>query len=435
MHPPDLLIATALDECGYAATLPERARANIDKFLAWLRREHRDRARPLAEMLADLESLRSARAEAEAPPPESGDVVRMMSIHAAKGLEFPVVFVSALHKGISSDSAPLLFSSGRGLGIRWRNPVTGESVSDATHKALREATKQKEKEEENRLLYVAMTRAEDRLVLSHAQTKQSRPWQKLASAAIANPRFADAPPVPADVEALAPSSPPASQLLDRPESTGQYDSSVSVTGVALFAACPRKYYLGRYLGLEAEPQGPGTGAIELGLEVHAALAGQAVDSPEALELKARFEASDLGRRAARAERVEREFDFLLNSEDVILGGQMDLWFEEGGELVLVDYKTDRDESGSEAYALQLRLYALALERYAGRLPDRAVLYYLRSDRAVEIDLAESHLCEAQATVRALRDAQDRLEFPLNEGDHCSRCQFYQELCPAGQSRR
>ena len=37
--------------------------------------------------------------EAEAPPPEAGNVVRLMSIHAAKGLEFQVVFVSALHRG------------------------------------------------------------------------------------------------------------------------------------------------------------------------------------------------------------------------------------------------------------------------------------------------------------------------------------------------
>ena len=53
---------------------------------------------------------------------------------------------------------------------------------------------------------------------------------------------------------------------------------------------------------------------------------------------------------------------------------------------MVDYKTDRDESAAEGYALQLRLYALALERYAGRRPDRAVLYYLRSNRIVEISL-------------------------------------------------
>src|SRR5579862_6138097 len=96
---PDRVIATALDECGYLADLPERSRANVEKLLAWLRREFRNRPRPLAELLDDLEALRFTRSEAEAPPPEASDAVRMMSIHAAKGLEFPVIFVSALHRG------------------------------------------------------------------------------------------------------------------------------------------------------------------------------------------------------------------------------------------------------------------------------------------------------------------------------------------------
>lgn len=438
LHPPDLLIATALDECGYASALPERARANIDKFLSWLRREHRDRPRPLAEMLADLESLRWARAEAEAPPPESGDVVRMMSIHAAKGLEFPVVFVSALQRGISNDSEPLLYSTELGLGIRWRNPVNGKAVSDPAHRALKEEWKRKDSAEENRLLYVAMTRAEDRLILSHTSVKQMRPWQKMVTGAVTDVTTAEAPPKP---EPGAPLWATADrvEMLDPPQISGQYDSSVSVTSVALFAACPRKYYLSRYLGLEPESDRPGTGAIELGLEVHRALAGQAIDSPEALELKARFEASELGQRAARAERIEREFDFLLDCEDIIVSGVIDLWFEavdsEGrGELVLVDYKTDRDASGSEAYALQLRLYALALEHYGGRLPDRAVLYYLRNDRAVDIDLAGTRLEDVRSMVRALREAQEKLEFPLNEGEQCGRCPFYGGICPAGGNR-
>ena len=97
--PPDRLLIQAFDECGYWATLTERQRSNIDKLLAWLRREFRNRPRPLAELLDDLEALREAQTVADAPPPEAGNVVRIMTIHAAKGLEFPAVFVSGLHKG------------------------------------------------------------------------------------------------------------------------------------------------------------------------------------------------------------------------------------------------------------------------------------------------------------------------------------------------
>ena len=53
---PDRLIAMALDQCGYTTGLSDRARANVEKLLAWLRREFRDRPRPLAELLEDLEA-------------------------------------------------------------------------------------------------------------------------------------------------------------------------------------------------------------------------------------------------------------------------------------------------------------------------------------------------------------------------------------------
>src|SRR6185369_14500843 len=124
-------------------------------------------------------------------------------------------------------------------------------------------------------------------------------------------------------------------------------------------------------------------------------------------------------RAARATRVEREFDFLFELDDTILRGQIDLWFEEGRELILVDYKTDREESA--AYDLQLRLYALALERYTGRLPDRAVLHYLRSDKTVDVTLTPADLAAALSTLAHFRQAQNDLVFPLNVGEQCRKC--------------
>ncbi len=426
--PPDQLLAAALDECGYLGGLTDRGRANLDKLLGWVRREHRRRPRPLAELLEDLEALRSAQAEAEAPPQQAADAVNIMTIHAAKGLEYPVVFVSALHRKSPSRSPVLLFSKELGLGVKWRNPATGEGLKDAAHEVMNERLKKEESEEEHRLLYVAMTRAEDRLVVSFARLSRSSPLQKLAMAGI--------PETTSKVEAplAAPATPvaerPAEMLMEAPRVSGQYDSSVSVTDVALFAACPRKYFLARYVGLQPEPTGPGTGAIELGLEVHAALAGQGTESEEARELVQRFGNGALGKRIARADRVEREFDFLLSIEDVVVRGQIDAWFEEGGELVLLDYKTDRDESGVEDYALQLRLYALALERYAGRIPDRALLSFLKSGNELQINLDRKGLEDARRKVQELAAAQDRLEFPLKVGEQCRRCWFYGGDCPA-----
>ena len=163
----------------------------------------------------------------------------------------------------------------------------------------------------------------------------------------------------------------------------QHDSTASVTDVALFADCPRRYYLARYLKFEPnrrrwslpfdpDEQDGETDATTLGTQVHRLLAGAEVTDayPEAHRLAQAFHDSRLGRRAARASRIEREWDFLLAIDDVVLSGQIDLWFEEAGELVLVDYKTDQvDIDGIKAraaeYAPQLWLYTAALQRATG----------------------------------------------------------------------
>jgi len=424
---PDRLIAALLDDSGYLGTLTDRGRANIDKLLAWLRREHGANPRPLAELLEDLEAIREAEAEAEAPPQQVSGAVNIMTIHAAKGLEFPIVFVSALHRRATSSSPVLMFSADLGLGAKWRNPATGETLKDATHTLLSERLKDAENAEEERLLYVAMTRAEERLALSFTHAKQKPPLLKRVLVEIPEASAGELILSPERHEEIADRG---EVVLEPVQATGQYDSSATVTDVALFSACPRKYYLARYVGLQPEPEGPGTGAIELGLEVHKALAGQPTSSSEAMELARQFEASALGQRAARAERIEREFDFMLAIEDVVLRGQIDLWFEEAGELVVIDYKTDRDQSALGEYGLQLRLYALALERYAGRVPDRAALCFLRSGEVREVSLRPEDLEAARESVRALSHAQDRLEFTMKVGEQCRRCWFYGGNCPA-----
>jgi ATP-dependent exoDNAse (exonuclease V) beta subunit len=424
---PDRLLAIAIDESGFATGLSDRAKANLEKLLAWVRWEHRNRPRPLAELLHDLEELRSMETEAEAPPPEAGNVVRLMSIHAAKGLEFPVVFVSALHRGPSRRKPVIAFSPTAGLGAKWRNPATGKGRSDTVHAALIEDLSRKEEAEENRLLYVAMTRAKERLFLSYVARERPSNWQKLAESAVRDVTAAEQVPELAR-SWIAAADTIDEVWLDPPRISGQYDSSAAVTSVALFHACPRKYFLKSVAGGQRPVDGEGTGGTALGLAVHQILAG-GTGPPDAAELANRFTVSELGQRAARATQIEREFDFLLHIEDVVLRGQIDLWFEEAGELVLVDYKTDREES-PQMYELQIRLYALALERYAGRLPDRAVLYYLRSDRAVEVSIAPGDFEVARATVRAFLTAQESVEFPLKAGDQCRRCPFCAGLCPA-----
>ncbi|HLW76933.1 MAG TPA: UvrD-helicase domain-containing protein, partial [Bryobacteraceae bacterium] len=336
---PDLLLSLALDECNFLGKLPERSRANIGKFLGRLRETYSRNPQPLAELLDDLEALRLSQSEAEAPPPDAQNAVRIMTIHAAKGLEFPVVFVSALQRTTDTGGSALAFSAAAGLGAKWRDPATSKNEGDATYRAIREQLKKKESEEENRLLYVAMTRAKDRLILSYAESKKPSNWQKLVAAAIAPTKIAAQPLAPRQLRLSASAQSPPDLLLDPPRVT-QRESAAPVTAVAMFHGCPRKYLLSLHSPRERGIASEETGGRAFGSAVHRILAGGHVDDADAVELAARFQASELGARAARAQRIEREFDFLFYFEDLVLRGQIDLWFEEAGELVVVDYKTD-----------------------------------------------------------------------------------------------
>jgi len=474
----DRLLLAAIDDCGYRPESGERGAANIDKFLA----QARDAASRMSldEFVEELSLVRESNPrEPDAPPEDSANAVKIMTVHSAKGLEFPVVFVAALHKGMKSDLPVVAFSKTYGLGARWRNPAKREDKDDLFMHALRDEWKKREAEETDRLLYVAMTRAEEHLALSFSiRDRKPANWAGVVVAKLGfdaeypcdEVRTYAAPdgspwklkllvtdrapePMAHSGTGLIQAEPAAlAQQVQPPLVTGQQDSNATVTALAEFAACPRQYYLGRYLGFEgrrrklamaedadeAEDADVDLSAGEFGTQVHDLLADIAVPDahPEAMRLAEVFRHSPLGRRAARAPRVEREFDFLMAMEDLVVRGQVDLWFEEGGELTVVDYKTNEvtaveAHQRSQDYGLQLRLYSMAVERVAGRPPDRAWLHFLRPNTVIEVDLTPSLLESPEQMVRDYQEAQSRLEFPLNEGERCNRCPFYRGLCPAG----
>ena len=114
----------------------------------------------------------------------------------------------------------------------------------------------------------------------------------------------------------------------------------------------------------------------------------------------KFFSSDLGKRLINAKRIERElpfsmlfegkrvYDTLEDSENLFLQGIIDTAFEEDGEWVLVDYKTDRVKSGEDLikrYKIQMDLYKEALQRLT-RMPVKACyIYSFRLHDAIIID--------------------------------------------------
>lgn len=91
---------------------------------------------------------------------EDGDSVKIMTIHKSKGLQFKVVIIPQMAKGFNKDTSSILFEKNLGLGIKHEDlsPIYNEIYN---------SIKEKEERENKRILYVAMTRAEERLILGN----------------------------------------------------------------------------------------------------------------------------------------------------------------------------------------------------------------------------------------------------------------------------
>ncbi len=182
LHPVSELLRRAIRATGYDAHVVslgwgERRLANVHKLVGMARRFEAQEGRDLRGFLDHVAHLEVALAgrEAEAPvgdPPSlrAGgglDAVRLMSIHAAKGLEFPVVCVADLGREANLRVPDLLFDEAGGrLGLRLQRLGDPESVSALAYEQLRDERRLAQEEEEDRVLYVACTRAENRLLLS-----------------------------------------------------------------------------------------------------------------------------------------------------------------------------------------------------------------------------------------------------------------------------
>ncbi|HWE53547.1 MAG TPA: UvrD-helicase domain-containing protein [Bryobacteraceae bacterium] len=437
--PLDLLIVRALRDCGFELN------ENVESFLQ-LARTRGDR-KTLLHFLQEIESLqRAVSTESDLSDEDQGNCVQVMTAHAAKGLEFPVTIIAAMEKGTQRTSAPVTFTPEFGLGLKWNDPSSKDGIEDSWQMRNSDSLKERDKAESNRLLYVAMTRAEQHLILSYsAGDRKPANWAKLVDSMEIRTDVAGDPP-PVDIHHADVASAKVTEIVPAPLITGQHDSSVNVTSLTLFANCPRKYYIQRYVGWQTggrfrkfDPEDPPqersdeTPAAELGSFVHEILAGKTADYPaEAHRLARVFGDGPLGNDAANATRSAREWDFIVDIDDMMVRGVIDLWFEADGQIRIVDYKTD-DVTAADAavraaeYAPQLAIYALALERAFGIRPASAHLHFLRPDTIVEvpIDIDQVHLL-----IAGLKQAQSGPKFDLYEGPHCRSCQFYRGLCPA-----
>lgn len=174
-HPLAEVLGELYDRSGHLARAggaPDGAarRANLLKLhdhagrFATFHRQGLHRFLRYVELLED-EARRPASASSRGG---GADAVRIMTIHASKGLQFPVVFVAGLGAALNRKdlAGAMLFGRARGLGLRVVDRERFLEYPSLAHLLVRDELESHLIEEEMRVLYVAMTRAEDRLILT-----------------------------------------------------------------------------------------------------------------------------------------------------------------------------------------------------------------------------------------------------------------------------
>jgi ATP-dependent helicase/nuclease subunit A len=185
------LIERAIDHSDYeehalGLEWGERRLANVHKLMRLARRFETSEGRDLRAFLEHVAHLMEASGGAESDAPVDGvepDAVRLMSIHAAKGLEFPVVCVADLGRAQNTRLPDLLVEDSR-VGLQLVRLDGGKATPALDYEPLAEERRLAEAQEEDRILYVAMTRARERLLLSGAVDFGRWPEERRGAAAI-----------------------------------------------------------------------------------------------------------------------------------------------------------------------------------------------------------------------------------------------------------
>ncbi|MGB2987222.1 MAG: UvrD-helicase domain-containing protein, partial [Phycisphaerae bacterium] len=164
----------------YAGGLPNGAqrRANLLKLHELARQFGSFRRQGLHRFLRFIQSMEEEKQDVATAPAigEADDVVRVMSIHQAKGLEFPVVFVAGLGTkfNLGDRGGRMIFERSAKIGLRVVDTERMVEYPSAAHWQVASEIERTTREEELRILYVAMTRARDKLVLVGSQRNIQR---------------------------------------------------------------------------------------------------------------------------------------------------------------------------------------------------------------------------------------------------------------------
>jgi ATP-dependent exoDNAse (exonuclease V) beta subunit len=477
-----------------------RRYANMRK-LARLARSYEELRGPDVEgfvrFVAEQEAVGARELEAVAEE-EGADAVRLLTIHAAKGLEFKVVVVADAGRDRVPPSPDeiLALPDGR-FGFRVADPVTAKRRGAFDYEAVKEARQEAERAERLRLYYVAMTRAKERLIVSGSvdlgsEREQPTPiaWvldrldadEELAGAGDAPlelvrddarllvrvDRYRLAPeavePEPVEEGQLAlfaaleevvapPAAPELPALVVLPEPPLHRVRKLSFTSLSLFEQCAYKYFARYGLGMRERPvEGEGAGEMtgaEVGSAVHSLLEELDLAAPVVPELEderirgfvAAYCESDLARRIAALPGVEQERHFTFAHDGVLVHGFIDVFQLADARALVIDYKTNAlGESSPEEivdadYHLQRLVYALACFRAGAEEVEVVYQFLERPDAPVEAVFSRADVPDLETELSAAIARIQGGEFPPTPSEFaCAGCPALDLVCAGPRLR-
>ena len=417
----------------------------------------------LQELVQYLSYFREAGGVIPLQANESENAVRLMTVHGAKGLEFPHVFILRANSG----SFPVYYRET--LVAFPRELRDADSLTEADDALLH-------KQEERRLFYVAMTRARDSLRIYAREgtgkidkTPAGYMRELIGNRSIA-PWFRSIPARGAqgmlDIAAVAsPSYPAESQTtawFELPVLPGLH-TRLSASAVDTYERCGLRFKLERDWRIPGDP----AAAMQYGAVVHRALKtyfdslrlGRPKTDEEMLDLF-RADLNDAGiqeayqrelyeslgmaqlreflataKSIAPSQVLDTEQSFEIKIGATTVAGRIDrIDSRSDGTVAIIDYKTGKARDQEDAdKSLQLSLYAIAASEKWGYTVGALVFYNLEENVPVTTMRAESDLAAARSRVQAAAKGIEAGDFDAHPGIHCNFC-AYRTLCPEKEKR-
>ncbi|WP_296970958.1 exodeoxyribonuclease V subunit beta [Tepidanaerobacter sp. EBM-38] len=430
---------------------------NVFKFLD-LCRDYDEQGYTLREFLEELSDFGWEQQEA-IDVSEEEDVVKFVTIHSSKGLEFPIVILADSGQEISGIFTEVLFEPKIGLALK---------KDRDKWEMLKKYLNQKEIEEAKRLLYVALTRARDYLLISGEMKSDKKDsflkWLNPES-------ITDSADDGISVETIWELADAAVNTVDLQEKEPKLGKkqiywnkhisvprSFSVTSIGEFARCPRRYYLSNQLGIPEKLFYKDCGDLSrLSARERGTIVHELIEKIHKENIKVNNKEEILAINSCPLNFQDRRFierclqnyleSDLYNTPGVVysempftyhlgdrryITGKIDhLILEEDGATV-VDFKTNSmiDSDLMKAYRLQVMAYALAVSEIYGIIPKKAVIASLFEGKMVELDISLSSLEECKAQICSIinRIENDDFNGKTQIKTACGICAYKGILC-------